>query len=234
MSNKEKILTAAVVLLGVAFALQTAYLLKKDKETTEPSAVKMQCRRPLFHKQQQPTPASAQFPGGAFSSFFDQDDQGGMGGMMDPFIEMEKIQRRMNRMFRESFRKAAGGGLGLNSMTPGNLFYEPDLDIKEDAKGYTVKMDVPGLDKDKLNVEVNENSITISGERNFEKKESDDKGFYQMERSFGSFRRAIPLPGDVKTEEVTAQYDKGVLTIRLPKIALPDEQKEKLKTVQVQ
>jgi len=230
MSSKEKILTGAVEFLGLALALQTAYLFKKDKETFSGP----QCRRSIFHKQPKQLPAMTQFPGARVSSFFNQEDGSGAMGMMDPFIEMEKIQRRMNRMFKESFRKVSGGGMGLDNLASRSLLYEPDLDIQEDAKGYTVKMDVPGMEKDKISVEVNENSITISGERNVEKEESNDRGLYQMERSFGAFHRTIPLPGDVKTEEVMAQYDKGVLTIRLPKIAAPDAREEKSKAVQVQ
>ncbi len=82
-----------------------------------------------------------------------------------------------------------------------------------------MRLDLPGVDKDKINVKVQNNMLTISGERRSETEEADQKtGFYRMESSFGSFMRSFPLPADADPDNMTAESKNGVLTIRLPKI----------------
>jgi HSP20 family protein len=97
--------------------------------------------------------------------------------------------------------------------------YEPDLDVQETGDAYLIRLDLPGVDKDKINVKIQNNVLTISGERKSEKEETDDKsGFYRMESSFGSFMRSFPLPADADSNVMTAESKNGVLMVRLPKI----------------
>lgn len=141
----------------------------------------------------------------------------------DPFAEMQQMQDYMNRMFRDSFRRS--------SALPG--FYEPDLDIQDQGDHYLVKLDLPGLDKDKINIAVTAQDIVVSGERHYQNEEQDDKqGFYRMERRFGSFSRRLPLPEDASQDGIEAGYEKGVLEIRIPKKEAAAS-KEEVKQVKV-
>lgn len=239
MNTREKVLIGAVAVLVLALAFQSFCMMKCAGDGKPEGAV-------CFMKGGGAEKSMPALRGGFLShsgkpssvsafhhmspSFFDEGFDQEFG---DPFQELEKIQRRMNQMFRSTFRRTLPGS-GAGAAMPKSLFYEPDLDIKESPDAYVIKLDIPGMDKDKINVEVNENFMSVSGERKFEKEEEDDRsGFFQMERSFGSFHRTIPLPGDVKSEDVTAQYDKGVLTITLPKV-VSEEQGKKQKAVPVQ
>jgi HSP20 family protein len=110
--------------------------------------------------------------------------------------------------------------------------YQPDLDIQEKEDAYLVRMDLPGMQKDQIQIDVTDKSLTISGERRVQSEEDNvRKGYYRMERSFGSFHRTIPLEGEIKTGEVSAKYGNGVLEVTLPKV---DPQKPSSKSVKIQ
>lgn len=106
----------------------------------------------------------------------------------------------------------------------------PKVDIKETNKDIIVVADVPGVDPQKVNVEVSETSLKLSGEVSREK-ESKGKNFYRKERSTHSFERVIPLPCPVKNEDVTALAKNGTLTITLPK---KHAQEPKMKKIPVE
>lgn len=129
----------------------------------------------------------------------------------DPFLEMERMQQHINSLFRHSLNSLMRGPSG------GFPQFEPDADIQETKNEYVIKMDLPGMEKDKINVEVKDNLLSVSGERKTEK-EQQNKGYYRSELSYGSFSRTIPLPGDVNSEKVTAEYSNGVLTVKLAKL----------------
>lgn len=133
----------------------------------------------------------------------------------DPFEEMERLHTRINRLFRDSFSRSMIGP-ALQTV-PRALFFEPEADISETDAHYLIKLDLPGMEKDKINVEVKNRYLTISGER---KTEETKEGtfYYRSERSFGTFSRTIPLPEDANVEDVTAEHVNGVLTIKIAKI----------------
>jgi HSP20 family protein len=148
----------------------------------------------------------------------------------DPFAEMQQMQDRMNRIFRESFRRS--NSLLDPSAGQFTSFYEPDLDIQDQKDHYLITLDLPGIDKDKINIEATEHDIVISGERNYQSESQDDqKGFYRMERRFGSFSRRLPLPEDANPDGVEAQYKEGVLEIKVPKkeSTAPKEESKRIK-----
>jgi len=132
---------------------------------------------------------------------------------------MEKMKAMMNRMFRESMSRIKKyGGLSLKENEP---FFVPNLDIRDVGSNYIVNIDIPGMDKSKINVEVKGNQLIVSGKRDEKTEENINKGnnlFYKKERSFGEFYRSITLPPDAKHEGIKADYKKGVLTITIPKI----------------
>ena len=96
----------------------------------------------------------------------------------------------------------------------------PMVDVEDKGDHYLVTADLPGMDKKELSVSLEEGVVVIEGKREGEKKENDGKhGYLRSERYYGSFRRAIALPGEVKADAAVADYDKGVLTLKLPKAA---------------
>lgn len=94
----------------------------------------------------------------------------------------------------------------------------PRVDVSETEKELNVKVDLPGMTEKDVSITLNRDVLTISGERTQEKEEN-EKGWYRMERQYGSFSRAIPLPYEVDMDKADAIYKHGVLTIKLPKSA---------------
>lgn len=89
-------------------------------------------------------------------------------------------------------------------------------DVFEDEKRLVVRLEVPGMDKDDINIEVVNDALIISGEKRFER-ESQEGRWRMMQCAYGSFRRAVPLPVPVKAEDATASYKNGVLRVEIPK-----------------
>ena len=94
----------------------------------------------------------------------------------------------------------------------------PPVDIYEDEHSIQLKLEVPGVDEKDLDIRVENNLLTVSGERKFEK-EQKEENFHRVERRYGSFSRSFTLPNTVSTEDIQANYDHGVLRIRLAKRA---------------
>lgn len=140
----------------------------------------------------------------------------------DPFEEMERVQKGMNKIFRESMRRVK------NYQQSGKSF-EPDADFLEKNGQYFLKVDLPGMTKDKINIEVAENVIVISGERQTERQFKNEKdGSSQFERSSGSFYRRMSLPADAQTDKIQAKYENGVLEVSMPKINAGAAEKKKV------
>ena len=130
----------------------------------------------------------------------------------DPFRELSALQNRMSRLFEE---QQYGSGRE-ESLTAGA--FVPPVDIYEDEHSIQLKLEVPGIDQKDLDVKVENNVLTVSGERKFEKEEKEEN-FRRVERRYGSFTRSFTLPNTVNPEDVTADYNDGVLKIRLGKRA---------------
>ena len=135
----------------------------------------------------------------------------------DPFREVVALQNRMNSLFREM-------NDGDNPLTTAS--FVPAVDIYEDAKKVVLKLEVPGMEEKDLDVRVENNTLTVRGERKFEKDEKEEN-FHRIERRYGSFYRAFTLPTTVDTESVKASYDAGVLTLELSKE--PEAQPKQIK-----
>ena len=129
----------------------------------------------------------------------------------EPFRELSALQNRMSRLFEEQY-----GGGREDSLTAGS--FVPPVDIYEDEQSVQLKLEVPGVDEKDLDVKVENNTLTVTGERKFEKEEKQEN-FHRVERRYGSFHRSFTLPTTVSTEDVQADYDHGVLKIRLAKRA---------------
>ena len=130
----------------------------------------------------------------------------------DPFREFATLQGRMNRLFRESYGPQ-GREESLTSTT-----FAPPVDVYEDEHNVSLKIEVPGIDEKDIDVRIENNILTVHGERKFEKEEKEEN-FRRVERQYGSFTRTFTLPNTVDSEKVSANYDKGILKIALPKKA---------------
>jgi HSP20 family protein len=130
----------------------------------------------------------------------------------DPFREFATIQGRMNRLFRDSYGNEGREG----AETLNNTAFAPPVDVYEDEHNVTLKIEVPGIDEKDIDVRIENNTLTVHGERKFEKEEKEEN-YRRVERQYGSFTRTFTLPNTVDQESVQADYDKGVLKIRLAK-----------------
>jgi HSP20 family protein len=97
---------------------------------------------------------------------------------------------------------------------------KPQVDIGATDKEYSIAVEVPGVSEKDVKVEISGNIMTIRGEKKQEKEEK-DKNYYRVERSYGSFQRVLSLPEDADQDDVKAMFNKGVLTIKVPRKALP-------------
>ena len=129
----------------------------------------------------------------------------------DPIRELSTLQSRMSRLFDQQY---VGGS--EDSLTAGA--FVPPVDIYEDEHSIQLKLEVPGIDRKDLDVKVENNVLTVSGERKFEREEREEN-FRRVERRYGSFTRSFTLPNTVNAEDVSADYADGVLKIKLGKRA---------------
>jgi HSP20 family protein len=128
-----------------------------------------------------------------------------------PFGMMRRFADEMDRMF-EGFGFPSMERFGKSFGSWGMERFSPQIDIFERDSKLIVRADLPGMTKDDINVEVTEDAVVIEGERKYEH-EQNVKGIYRSERSYGHFRREIPLPEGVKTENATANFKNGVLEV---------------------
>lgn len=127
--------------------------------------------------------------------------------------EMAVLQNRLNSIFSDFARPE---GVATESLAAGN--FVPAVDVYEDAQKLVLKLEVPGIQKEDLDLRVEGKTLSVRGERKFESEEKEEN-FTRIERRFGSFVRSFTLPGTVDTENVQAHTADGVLTITLAKKA---------------
>jgi len=129
----------------------------------------------------------------------------------EPFREFTTLQDRVNRLFRDTY----GDGRD-EALTTSN--FAPPVDVYEDEHNITLKIEVPGIEEKDIDVRIENNTLTVHGERKFEKEEKEEN-FRRVERQYGSFTRSFTLPNTIDAEKVQATYDKGILKIALAKKA---------------
>ena len=128
----------------------------------------------------------------------------------DPFA---LIKRRMDDIFEDFLH-----GFDLQPFESRLGVFSPNIDVIENEKEIRISAELPGMEEKDIEVSLNKDSLSIKGEKR-EEKEDKGKGYYRMERSYGSFSRTIPVPVEVETDKVEAKFKKGVLNITLPKTA---------------
>jgi HSP20 family protein len=130
----------------------------------------------------------------------------------DPFRDVASLQSRLNTLFQDFNR-----GNSENELVSTSAFVPP-VDIYEDDHKIVLKLEVPGMKQDDLDIQLENNTLTVRGERKFEKEEKEEN-FHRIERRYGSFYRAFTIPNTVNPDSVKADYDAGVLRIQLEKRA---------------
>ncbi len=126
------------------------------------------------------------------------------------FRGLSELQRDMDRMF-DAFLTPHRGEGELTSA------FQPATDLDETEDHYEVSMDLPGIPKDSVKIELHNGTLTVSGERKYENKGKDKEGGRFIERSYGHFRREFSLPKTVDADRVEAEFNDGVLKIFIPK-----------------
>jgi len=129
----------------------------------------------------------------------------------DPFREMSSLQERMNRLLAD-FRTRSP--FGEEEMAQGAWI--PAVDIYETKESIVLNVELPGVTKDDISLEVKDSTLTIKGEKKLEKNVKEEN-FHRMERTYGSFTRAFTLPSTVQQDKVKAKFRDGILEIMLPK-----------------
>jgi len=124
-----------------------------------------------------------------------------------PFDRLTSLRDEMNRLFDFSWPSRDSGLLSG---------WSPALDVFDDKDNFVVKVELPGMKKDEINLSLHDGVLSISGERKHER-EAKDGGAFRSERYFGKFQRSVTLPTAVDPNKVTASYKDGVLTVELPK-----------------
>ena len=136
----------------------------------------------------------------------------------NPFAFMRRVTEELDRAF------------GLRPDVPGlPAFYPkmwaPEIEVLEREGKFVVRVDLPGLQKEDVKIEVTHDELTIEGERKTETEEKKEQGFYRTERTYGSFYRRIGIPEHVKAEDAVAAFKNGVLEIEMPAIPVPEVKK---------
>lgn len=128
----------------------------------------------------------------------------------DPFRELRSLQDEMNRLFMSTLPRT----FDQEEMASGG--WSPSVDIYESESEIVLEAELPGMNREDFEVTIENNVITLKGERHFEKKQEGDN-YHRVERSYGSFTRSFSLPRTVSAEETTADFKNGILRVSLPK-----------------
>ena len=128
----------------------------------------------------------------------------------DPFEDLGRLQREMNRLFEESQPRDLPRKNGAPSL------WAPQVDIHEDENVITVKADLPGVKLEDIDIQLTNDTLTVTGERRFQDEER-KSGYVRVERAYGSFKRTFTLGVPVDADKIKASFKDGVLTISLPK-----------------
>lgn len=134
----------------------------------------------------------------------------------EPFRELAALQNEMGRWMNQ-----VAGGVGTPAGNGQSSTWLPAVDVWETESELVLSFDLPGIEEHKIAVELDDNVLTVTGERERNSEHANDR-FYRFERRFGQFARSVTLPAGVKEDEIQANHKDGVLEIRVPK---PEEQK---------
>ena len=143
----------------------------------------------------------------------------------DPFRDIVTLREKMNRLFEDAVT-ARGEEKDMISST-----WTPSIDIYETENDLVLTAEVPGVEEDDIEIKIEDNTLSLSGDRKFEK-ETKEENYHRIERSYGSFFRSFTIPRNVDQEKIKAEHDNGVLKISMPK--KPESKPKKVKVLKPQ
>jgi HSP20 family protein len=193
---KNKILISIVIILAAAFIFENAYLLGSRHSLEGPPRITRTQYRPL---------AVERFPVNsppAFRQVY----------IWDPFEEMDRMHERMEQAFRNSFP----GMLNQENIFSNNTFVESGINFSDAGSAYIVKVSLPKVEKDAINIQVKGRQLTISN-YDKQKKSKVDKNYYSKRSSYDQFVSSFMFPQDAGMEQLKSDYKNGILTITVPK-----------------
>jgi HSP20 family protein len=164
--------------------------------------------------QQAPAPSTSETAASAWPASFDA----ARWPLPDPL-------HLLTDLIRDPFGGMGPIGNWFGDFSPSR--FQPRLDVVDDGDALRIVAELPGLTREDVELEVVEDMLVLTGEKRIESK-SDEKGCYRVERAFGQFQRAIPLPSGVDLERAEANFENGVLTVRVPKAANEPAAKRRL------
>lgn len=205
----NKFLICLVVILFLILAGETSYLFKLKSDIREESKTNISS---LFYNSKNGLLSHNFFGGIFFQKPLGLDLWNYESTLSKEFKEIENLHRDIDRIILQNFNRNFKE-LKISESS----FYKPDVDIKDVGSKYIVKLDMPGFSKNEIRIDLNYNYLTITGERKRDISQKRNGEFFKRERSFGVFKRVIPVLGNLKSEEVTANYKNGVLTVEIPK-----------------
>ncbi len=127
--------------------------------------------------------------------------------------DLSLLQGDMNRLFERFF------GPATSTTRPARDRWAPAMDVVEEGDTFVLRADLPGVDRDDVTIDVQDRTLTISGERSHALQPEHDGGYVRLERAFGRFERTLTLPRGVDLDAIDASFDRGVLELRIPKPA---------------
>jgi len=134
----------------------------------------------------------------------------------NPFAELEELREQFNKVFNQ-----------VQEKDEKNLAFIPVVNTREADDAYYIEVELPGVKKEDINIDVDDNTLTISGERKISDEHKDDT-FYKVESYYGKFERSFSLPEDVDTDKIEATSKNGVLEIKIPKMAKVEKTPKKI------
>lgn len=126
----------------------------------------------------------------------------------NPFNEMMALHNQIDRLFNDLFERTSRGEIDYGT-------WIPPVDLREEGDKLVLEMELPGLKKEDVDISIENNVLTIKGERKFEKEEKKEN-YHRIERSYGKFSRSFSLPATIKADAIDASLKDGVLVLTLP------------------
>ncbi len=210
---KNKILIVIICVLGLALVLETLYLVSQSmpaglnlkKSSSCCGSRASMSKRPFYNPAMPPIGIGQRTYTGSAA----------MTKNVDPFEQMDMMQRNMNKMMAEMSRGAFM--LNPNFAMQSNVSIGINVYFSETPEEYVIRADVPGMEKKDINIEISGNVLTISGERKTQE-EVTGKDYQSTQSMFGVFSKSVILPQEVKKNQIKAEYKNGVLMVRIPKL----------------
>jgi len=142
-----------------------------------------------------------------------------------PFPEFTNLRDQINRLIDDAAQPHADGG-----SAPGGRLWAPPVDVVENENELTLRLDLPGVNLQEIDIQLTGETLTLRGERRFERREGE--GYVHLERPYGTFQRSFNLSVPVQADRVRADYKDGVLTVTLPKEEAVKPRKIQIQTAQ--